>query len=630
MDFFKRSRSFILAIIDAALTLISYLMAMAIARIVFSEMLSKQNIIFGAILAVGIYIAIFYLANMYANMWRYAHTKDFLMCYVVSLIAGIAFNLIIYFTQWLPSVFTLFFCFIASTALTGIRILYFAVRTKTMHQHLDDSLPKKQVLLIGAGNGAELFLHETRNNPNSDMNIVCIVDDDPEKLHRKLGNVKVEGTIEEVPSLWQKYLPDIILLAIPSIDTERKREIITMCSKLKSELLVMDDVYQLVTGRQNIRERVHRIEVEDLLGRDPVMTINDIADISYVQDQIVMVTGGGGSIGSELCRQIALLNPRQLIIVDIYENNAYDIQQEFVRKYENKFPLSVEIASVRDLGKMRLLFQKYHPQIVFHAAAHKHVPLMENNPEEAVKNNVMGTYHTAVLADEFGVKRFILISTDKAVNPTNFMGASKRCAELIIQSLAQKSKTTFAAVRFGNVLGSNGSVVPLFKRQIANGGPVTVTHPDINRYFMTIPEAVALVLKAGELARGGEIFILNMGRSMKILELAEMMIRFVGLTPYKDIPIQFTGLRPGEKLTEELRLSEEGMTKTQNDRIFIAKPVPEEIVGINVKLKELENAAYQENCLVLRNMMQNIVSTYQPMRDNIREKQEKNAEIAAI
>ena len=412
--------------------------------------------------------------------------------------------------------------------------------------------------------------------------MVGFVDDDTEKIGRTIYGIKVLASCSEIPRIVEEKEVDSIALVIPSITPEEKNRIIGICSETVCDLRVLPAVTDMMSLKDGFRKKLVPIKIEDLLGREQVRFDNHEV-MNLISDRVLMVTGGGGSIGSELSRQIASYKPNKLIIVDIYENNAYDIQQELLRTYKEKLDLNIEIASVRDKDKMESLFQKYRPQVVFHAAAHKHVPLMETNPEEAVKNNIFGTFNTAKLSMEYGAEKFVLVSTDKAVNPTNIMGATKRFCEMVVEYFAQKkSKTEFVAVRFGNVLGSNGSVIPLFEKQIASGGPITVTHPDIVRYFMTIPEAVSLILQAATLARGGEIFVLDMGEPVKILDLAKKMLVLHGKRIGEDIDIEFTGLRPGEKLYEELLMLEEGLKKTSNHKIYIGNQIEvneEEFLG---------------------------------------------------
>ncbi len=438
--------------------------------------------------------------------------------------------------------------------------------------------------------------------------VVGILDDDLNKVGRKIHNIKILGTTDEVKRIVEENNIDEIIIAMANVSKEEKRAIIEKCQQTKCKLKTLPGIYEIIDGKVDIK-KIRDVEIDDLLGREPIKT--NLSEISnYIEEKVILVTGGGGSIGSELCRQIASFNPKHLIIVDNYENNAYAIQQELIRKYGKELNLSTIIASIREEVRMEEIFKTYRPEVVFHAAAHKHVPLMEKSPSEAIKNNIFGTYKVANLADKYNVRRFVLISTDKAVNPTNIMGATKRAAEMIIQTLNERSNTEYVAVRFGNVLGSNGSVIPLFKKQIEEGGPVTITHPDIIRYFMTIPEAVGLVIQAGAMAKGGEIFILDMGEPVKILDLANNLIRLSGFEPGVDIKIKYTGLRPGEKLYEELLMSEEGITKTDNKKIFIGKPVDFSIDRVEKHLDVLKNIVDREDVELIDSVMREFVTTY--------------------
>ncbi len=503
------------------------------------------------------------------------------------------------------SYFGLFFVF-ASLFTSGSRCLKRSLVSAKHQLTALSSKGKIPVMVVGAGDAGATLINEIITSNKVNVHVKCIVDDDKAKVGTYLFNKKIEGTRDDIPELVKKYSIEEIYIAIPSASDDDISAVSEICKSTGKTVKILPGVYQLMSGKAFFG-KLKEVSVEDLLNRKSVCIDLD-KDIQYVHDKVVMVTGGGGSIGSELCRQIAKNVPHQLIIVDIYENNAYDIQQELRNKYP-ALNLEVLIASVRDEQRMEHIFKAYRPQIVFHAAAHKHVPLMEDSPNEAIKNNSFGTYKTAKLADKYGVKTFVLISTDKAVNPTNVMGASKRMCEMIIQSFAKISKTKFVAVRFGNVLGSNGSVIPLFKKQIAAGGPVLVTHPDIIRYFMTIPEAVSLVIQAGAYANGGEIFVLDMGKPVKILDMAEKMIRLSGYTPYKDIDIQFTGLRPGEKLYEEMLMDEEGLQETENKLIHIGKPIEMDEEHFFVKLKELK-AVLDTEPDNARQLIKEMVPTY--------------------
>lgn len=446
---------------------------------------------------------------------------------------------------------------------------------------------KKQatrVMVIGAGSAGALILKEMKNNKDMNYKPVAVIDDNPFKRGTTISGVKVYGDRYSIKQAVKEMQVETIIIAIPTLDNDDKKEIIEICKSTGCKLKLVPGVYELINDKY-LLSKVRDVDVEDLLGREPIkLDMEGISD--YLENRVVLVTGGGGSIGSELCRQISRFNPKQLIILDAYENNAYDLQNELLYRYPN-LNLEVLIASIRDKKRLESIFSIYNPEVVFHAAAHKHVPLMENSPSEAIKNNVFGTLNLSECADKYKVKRFVMISTDKAVNPTNIMGASKRMCEMIVQAMDKVSETEFVAVRFGNVLGSNGSVIPLFKKQIANGGPVTLTHREITRFFMTIPEASQLVLQAGAFAKGGEIFVLDMGKPVKIYDLACDLIKLSGLEPEKDIEIKITGLRPGEKLYEELLMDEEGLGKTGHNKIFVGRPMVDNIEELKKKLDEL-------------------------------------------
>ena len=465
-----------------------------------------------------------------------------------------------------------------------------------------------RVMIVGAGATGAMVIREMKRKPEMQLTPVCVIDDNPKKLHTQLNGVPVVGGRSEIPAMAKKYGVGRILVAMPSAAGKDISEICSICTRTRVRVQIISGLRQMIAG-DTVMHQMRDVDVNDLLGRAPIQ-INAKEVFDYIEGKSILVTGGGGSIGSELCRQIAAHNPAQLVIFDIYENNAYEIEQELRRAYPN-LNLQVLIGSVRDEVRVDAVFAECKPQIVFHAAAHKHVPLMEKSPGEAVKNNVFGTYNVAAAADKYEVERFVMISTDKAVNPTNVMGATKRICEMIVQQFNTKSKNTdYVAVRFGNVLGSNGSVIPLFKRQIASGGPVSVTHKDIIRYFMTIPEAVSLVLQAGAYAQGGEIFVLDMGEPVKILTLAENLIRLSGHVPYTEIPIVFTGLRPGEKLYEELLMQEEGMKSTANHKIFIGNPISFDVELLEKTLVELKDAATNDTTNV-RRLIKLLVPTYQ-------------------
>ena len=481
-------------------------------------------------------------------------------------------------------------------------------------------------LVIGAGEAGSMIIHELKYSAHLNSKVVGVIDDNPHKKGKLIHGVRILGGRECIIEVTEKYDVDEIILAIPSASARTTRQILEICNQTTCKLKILPGMYQLITEDVSV-SKLRDVSIEDLLGRDPIQV--DLESVrGYVEGKCVMVTGGGGSIGSELCRQIARYNPKRLIIFDIYENNAYDIQQELKIDYP-QLKLTVLIGSVRNTSRIEWVMDKYRPDVVYHAAAHKHVPLMEDSPNEAIKNNVFGTYKTARAADKFGVKRFVLISTDKAVNPTNIMGASKRMCEMIIQTFNRYSKTEYVAVRFGNVLGSNGSVIPLFKRQMAAGGPLTVTHPDIIRYFMTIPEAVSLVLQAGAFAKGGEIFVLDMGEPVKIADLAKNLIRLSGYTLGVDMDIKYTGLRPGEKLYEELLVKEEGIQKTDNNLIYIGKPLEFDEVHFLSGLKKLEEATMIESPNV-KQLVSQIVPTYHIRQEDIERDANVNKELREL
>ena len=551
-------------------------------------------------------LVIFFLARMYSTMWSVAGVREALhvvaACGLASLVQ-IAGMMLLQLS--VPrSFFLVSFAALCAEEL-GIRLSYRVV-ISLFGNHSKKAA--KRIMIVGAGTSGSVILKEMTTSSLVNGCVVCFVDDDKNKAGKFLNGVPVAGNRNDIPRLAEEYKIDEIYIAIPSASAKERKAIIEICRETGCQVKILPGIYQLINGEVSIA-KLRNVEIEDLLGRDPIrVNLDEI--MGYVSGKVVLVTGGGGSIGSELCRQVASHNPKQLIIFDIYENNAYDIQLELKEKYPD-LDLVVLIGSVRNTHRIETVFEKYRPDIVYHAAAHKHVPLMEDSPNEAIKNNVFGTYKTAKAADKYGTSRFVLISTDKAVNPTNIMGASKRMCEMVVQMMNARSKTDFVAVRFGNVLGSNGSVIPLFKKQIEQGGPVTVTHPDIIRYFMTIPEAVSLVLQAGAYAKGGEIFVLDMGEPMKILDLAKNLIRLSGYEPDVDIPIIFTGLRPGEKLYEELLMDEEGLQDTPNKLIHIGKPIEFDMERFEEQLEELYPIANQDGDRI-REAVMKIVTTYHP------------------
>ena len=552
-------------------------------------------------------LAVFYVFKLYHSLWAFAGTAE-----VQNILAACILSAILDFAgmKILRYPITRSYYFVYALVLTGIttgtRFSYRIMRG--MRHKAQNRKNGTRVMIIGAGDAGNTVIKEITNSTYSTMTIKCIIDDDENKWGRFIQGIKIVGGRERIVEYAALYGIDEIFIAIPSADRRTMKALVEICKETSCKLRTLPGIYQLVNGEVNV-SKLRNVDVEDLLGRDPIK-VDMESILNYVRGQTIMVTGGGGSIGSELCRQIAGHRPARLIIVDIYENNAYEIQQELKHRYP-QLDLVVLIASVRNTNRINSIMENYHPDIIYHAAAHKHVPLMEVSPNEAIKNNVFGTWKTAQAAVHNGVKKFVLISTDKAVNPTNIMGASKRICEMIIQTYNRHYDTEFVAVRFGNVLGSNGSVIPLFKKQIAAGGPVTVTHPDIIRYFMTIPEAVSLVLQAGVYAKGGEIFVLDMGEPVRILDLAENLIRLSGYKVDEDIKIEFTGLRPGEKLYEELLMSEEGLTDTENKLIHVGKPVDFDERLFYVQLNHLKQAVESE-CDDVRALIQEIVPTYTP------------------
>ena len=554
-------------------------------------------------------VLIFYFCKMYHSLWKFISIHELgyiILANIVSFFMQIAgFHLMQY---PIPRSYFFLEILLQTVMVVGIRFSYRFCRylKEAREQRFGCGEPQKRVMIIGAGDAGRAIIKEILDSRHLTMKVCCVIDDDCNKEGRYINGIPIIGDRSVILKNVEKYKIDKIILAIPSASKEERREILEICKMTKCELKTLPGMYQLIDGELNIG-KLRDVEITDLLGRDPIQ-VNLDEIMGYVEQKIIMVTGGGGSIGSELCRQIAMYNPKQLIIFDVYENNAYEIQQE-LKRHHPELNLVVLIGSVRNTHRMETVFEKYCPDIVYHAAAHKHVPLMEDSPNEAIKNNVFGTYKTAKAASEYGVKRFVLISTDKAVNPTNIMGASKRLCEMIVQSFDKISKTEFVAVRFGNVLGSNGSVIPLFKKQIAEGGPVTVTHKDIIRYFMTIPEAVSLVLQAGAYARGGEIFVLEMGAPVRIDDMARNLIRLSGYTPDVDIKIEYTGLRPGEKLYEELLMAEEGMKETANKLIHIGKPIEMDEETFFDKLAELKEACYNDDESI-KEKVQKLVPTY--------------------
>ncbi|MBK5252184.1 MAG: polysaccharide biosynthesis protein [Peptostreptococcaceae bacterium] len=554
-----------------------------------------------------IMITVFWFFSLYNSLWSFASVDELVRIVAANLTGAIGIFALYMITETpMPrSIFLLLF--IISTGLTGgLRFSYRFFRQVRSINHQDPHL-KKRTLIVGAGQAGALVVNEMLGNHIVDGKPVGFIDDDKYKLHKKIHGVKVLGNCHDIPDVVKKERIAEIIIAIPSLERAKLKKILSICKETGCKLKTLPGVYEIIDGKVSV-SHIRDVAVEDLLGREPVrMNIDDMCE--YITGKIILVTGGAGSIGSELCRQIAKYEPKQLIIIDVNENTSYLLQREFQLKYPG-LNVSFHIASIRDRKRMEELFKMYRPQKIFHAAAHKHVPLMETDPIEAVKNNVFGTLNMVELSHKYHVKKFVMISTDKAVNPTSVMGATKRIAEKIIQAMNKESETDFVAVRFGNVLGSNGSVIPIFKKQIERGGPVTVTHPDIIRYFMTIPEAVSLVLQAGAMAKGGEIFVLDMGEPFKIIDLARDLIRLSGLEPDKDIQIEFSGLRPGEKLYEELLMDEEGIEKTENEKIFIGKANGITMEKLKSNLDALRIIAEDEKYSLVEAALQGLVETY--------------------
>lgn len=582
-------------------------------------------------------LVVFWFLRLYKSIWRFASYSELMRVILATVVTGVIYTgSLLIFNLHMPVSYYVIGITVQFIATLGIRFFYRFVLL--LRGRTNNEVQKKNVMIVGAGSAGQMLFRDIKHAKETNETVACFIDDNPNKWDRYIDDVPVFGSRDHILEAVDKFNIEKIYVAVPSANPQDKRDILRVCNETSCELMNLPGMYQLYTGQVSV-SKMKKVQIEDLLGRDPIKPNMDEV-FAYVRNKVVLITGVG-SIGSELARQIASHNPKQLILFDVYENNAYDIQLELRKKYPN-LDLVTLIGSVRDSRKMFDLFKKYRPQIVYHAAAHKHVPLMEDSPCESIKNNAMGTYKTAYAAMVHGCEKFVLISTDKAVNPTNIMGASKRLCEMIIQAFAAKIKdgkayeipqlftheedivekheikealkntqTEFVAVRFGNVLGSNGSVIPIFKRQIEAGGPVTVTHPDIIRYFMTIPEAVSLVLLAGTYAHGGDIFVLDMGEPVKITTLARNLIRLSGYTPDVDIKLEFTGLRPGEKLYEEKLMAEEGLKKTKNDLIHIGCPIPFDINEFLGELDGLLDAAYR-NEDDMKERVQKIVSTYHP------------------
>ena len=612
VKFAKKHRNFILRIFDIIVIAISYYVAEVIInnKIFLTPEMAKEMLISIA-LAIFVYGIVLEVFKTYKNITRYENGNDYLV-YVLACLISCTIMVFFNVLNIIPIVderTNLISALIIVVAVIGYRVLLRMILNDTYEGKVKND-NRKKVLIIGAGEATKILISTIRSSMKGIYNIVGLIDDNPNKVDYAISGKKILGTRFDIPRICKENNVDVIFFTISNISNEDRKKILEICQETGCKVRILPGTKELIKDKpimQNFRD----VEIEDLLGREPIKLDNkNIKEL--IHNKVVLVTGGGGSIGSELCRQIVRFEPERLVMVDIYENNLYDIEQELKYNYPNA-KIDAIVASVRDKDRLNEIFNEFKPYLVFHAAAHKHVPLMETSPLEAIKNNVFGTYNVVNCADEYNVKRFVLISTDKAVNPTNIMGATKRLCEMIIQAKNKVSNTEYVAVRFGNVLGSNGSVVPLFKKQIAHGGPVTVTHKDITRFFMTIPEAVSLVLQAMSGAKGGEIFVLDMGEPVKIYDMAKKLIKLSGLEPDVDIPIKVTGLRPGEKLYEEILMQEEGLTETKHDKIHIAKPCNVDIKMIINKLDKLQRLVdtnNNENLKEIKETVHEVVPTY--------------------
>lgn len=602
----KILRIFILIIVDAAIVAFSSIMPLALRFGIFSmDIVYLKSAIWCLPVDIIITIAVLAIFKLYNRVWTYAGIDELISVFKASLIIEalyVVFRILAQITM--PRSFYIFnwvFLFILLAASrVSIRIF------KQFKVKYEKSGNKRSVMIVGAGSAGALLIKELKYGLG-DSKVVCIIDDNPAKVGKYIHNIPIVGSRNDIPQMANKYSVDEIIIAIPSASPLIIRDILTICQETQAKLKILPSI--TTTLKSSLSQSVREVNYEDLLGRDVVIIDNpELAE--FISGKTILVTGGGGTIGSELCRQIIANNPGKLLVVDIYENGAYELQME-LKQYYPEANIEVLIASVRDFERMNIIFKEYKPAIIYHAAAHKHVPLMEYSPNEAVKNNCKGTLNMAKLADKYDVQRFVLISTDKAVRPTNVMGATKRICEMIIQTYNKISNTEFVAVRFGNVLGSNGSVIPLFLKQIESGGPITLTHKEITRFFMTIPEAVSLVLKAGLIAKGGEIFVLDMGQPIKIYDLAVNLIKMKGYVPNRDIKIEIVGLRPGEKLYEELLMAEEGLQNTSNELIYIGKPIKFDDEHFLKQLDELIHAA-EENSSEIKEEIEKVCDTYRP------------------
>lgn len=608
----SKLKVFMLVIMDVILINIAYMISFYIRLgSIYNELYNDIYVTYLPLILIS-YIGILALFKMYRSIWRIAGIDEVILGIAGCFIAGLINFVILEFMPFrIPRVVTILSCFFITAFVLGIRLSYRFIRRISLYGNIYLGNGER-VLIYGAGACGSLLIEELRRATDKKYKIIGLIDDNPNKKGKYIKGVKVIGNKNIIVEAVKDNRVKTIFFAMPSLDAKTKSEILDICKESKAKVKIVPSFYETIDEQIDLRH-VRDIDLKDLLGRDEIVLDKEGIN-EYIKDKVILVTGGGGSIGSELCRQIATFKPRKLVILDIYENSVYDLQNELSRNMP-ELDKDVLIASVRDKKKLEEIFAEYRPNVVFHAAAHKHVPLMEFNPSEAIKNNVKGTLNVGECADKYGCDKFVLISTDKAVNPTNVMGATKRFCEMIVQALNARSKTDFVAVRFGNVLGSNGSVIPLFQKQISEGGPVTLTHHDIIRYFMLIPEAAQLVLQAGAYAKGGEIFILDMGKPVKIYDLAVNLIKLSGYEPGKDIEIKVTGLRPGEKLYEELLMSEEGLTETKHKKIFIGKPSTFDLDILKLKIDEIMKIAESGNKVMLREKLHEIVPTYNQQKD---------------
>lgn len=630
MKLLKKYRAMVLYIIDIIIINSSYIISSCLIKGNPTTNLQYLNMFYNTVVvSLFVYLITFNLLDVYRNITRFENGFDYIKYISMSILSG-AILVLVKFLFKAPLIG--YREIVLATILTAVMVVSYRVIIRftlnELHPVKNEQVERKNILIIGAGEASSEMIKTIKNTMRCHYNIVGLIDDNPNKMNYAISGIKILGNRYDIANICRQNNIDIIFFSISNIDSKNKKEILNICQETGVKIRVLPSVSDIIKNK-NLLQNLRDIEIEDLLGREPITLSNDNIE-ELIKGQTILVTGGGGSIGSELCRQIAKFNPSKLIIFDIYENNLYNIEMELKQNhYDEKFEIDAIAGSVRDKQKLEQVFKQYNPYLVFHAAAHKHVPLMEVSPLEAIKNNVFGTYNMANCADKYNVKRFVLISTDKAVNPTNIMGATKRMCEMIIQAFNKKSKTEFAAVRFGNVLGSNGSVLPLFKKQIANGGPVTVTHRDITRFFMTIPEAVSLVLQAMSYAKGGEVFVLDMGEPVKIYDLAVSLIKLSGLEPNVDIEIKITGLRPGEKLYEELLMSEEGLTKTSHDKIFIGQPSSITYKQLLIKLEKLKEIIQDESISIgkIKSTMKQVVPTYKEPEE-VNKKMKENINVA--